>query len=212
MVRTVQAHAGWSWSLSTEGWAPVSALLKTATTIEDLFPKKPSRKWEVGSAASAQQWRGALSPCPFLPLPPGMLPWSHPRNALGVGPGLHHQGCPPSLSSLSNDICCTELSTSLWATHPGLRRSHPSHTPWPLGPWQPAVSAVLSAVEWGTGRDPFPGGVHLEGGRKHGPVVGCWQETSWLWIPAQRRKWNQTQFVFVFFSLPCTGTAEQFKE
>lgn len=72
-----------------------------------------------------------------------------PTQHFGWGTRATPPRLPTTLVLLSNK-CCTEFSASLWATHPGLRRSHLSRTPWPLGPWQPAVSAVLSAVDWGT--------------------------------------------------------------
>lgn len=162
-------------------------------------------KWEAGGAAPAQWWREALSPRPFLPPAPGVLPLS-PPTALWVQ-GQGYTFLPTSLVLLSNTRHM-ELSASLRVPHPSLRRSSiPSLLPTPAPAGCLTSCSVSSdpccrAGHRGDGRDPCPDMLHLEQGRKHCPIVGQWWETSRLPFPPERGKGNQTQSGFFLFLFP----------
>lgn len=172
-------------------------------------------KWEAGGAAPAQWWREALSPRPFLPPAPGVLPLSPPHSPLGPGPGLHlsaHQPRPPEQHTPHGAQC-----------FPPSPSSQPTQVLHPIPPTYPGtrwVPDILQCQQWSLLWSRAPGGWQgplswhaAPGARKEvlpdsGAVMGNFTTT----IPSREGQGKSDTVGFFSFPLShCTATAEQSK-
>lgn len=152
MARAVQVHGEGERQLSAEDQAPIPALWKTTTAIQDLAPNSHADKMRSRRRSTCTVVEGSPLPSPLpssctrcASLEPPPQPFGSRARATPF--------CPPASSSWATHATWSSVlpSESLIPAYAG-PPSHPSYLPWhPLGAWHPAVSAVIPAVEQGTG-------------------------------------------------------------